>query len=136
MLAFVTNQPLEGPYISTVTLAEIRFGIEMLDEPNKRAELTDLLTTKVRPMFENRVLPISEDILLKWRLRLGATKLSCNNWSALRRMPRHGEGFEKIDRMAIKGDNVPHQNTAEVDLIAFRFYRKAPMVGYRSKDCV
>jgi len=63
-------------------------------------------------------------------------ELSRNNWSALCQMPRHGQGYEKIDRMAIKGDNVPDEITAEVDLIAFRFHGKAPMVGYRSKDGV
>jgi hypothetical protein len=32
------------------------------------AELNDWLTHKVRPMFDGRVLQITEDILLKWRL--------------------------------------------------------------------
>jgi len=30
--------------------------------------LHEWLTHKMRPMFEGRVLPITEDILLKWRL--------------------------------------------------------------------
>jgi hypothetical protein len=30
--------------------------------------LNDWLTRKVRPMFEQRVLPITEDIMFKWRL--------------------------------------------------------------------
>jgi predicted nucleic acid-binding protein len=55
-------------YISTVTLAEIRFGIELVTEPSHRAALNDWLTHKVRPMFDQRVLPITEDIMLKWRL--------------------------------------------------------------------
>lgn len=68
VVAFVAAQPLEELYISAVTLAEIRFGIESLPDANRRAELTDWLTNKVRPMFEQRVLPISEDIMFKWRL--------------------------------------------------------------------
>jgi predicted nucleic acid-binding protein len=55
-------------YVSVVTFAEIRFGIELLDDHARRAVLTDWLTLKLRPMFEERVLPVSEDILLKWRL--------------------------------------------------------------------
>jgi len=51
-----------------VTLAEIRFGIELVADANRRAELTDWLSNKVRPMFEQRVLPITEDIMFKWRL--------------------------------------------------------------------
>lgn len=68
VLAFVGAQPLEKLYVSTVSLAEIRFGIEMLPDANRRAELNDWLTHKVRPMFEQRVLAVSEDIMFKWRL--------------------------------------------------------------------
>jgi toxin FitB len=59
---------LEQLYISVVTLAEIRFGIELVVDANRRAELGDWLTNKIRPMFDQRVLPITEDIMLKWRL--------------------------------------------------------------------
>jgi predicted nucleic acid-binding protein len=51
-----------------VTCAEIRFGIELVTDANRRAELNDWLTHKVRPMFEQRVLAITEDIMFKWRL--------------------------------------------------------------------
>ena len=67
VLAFVAAQPLELLYISTVTLAEIRFGIELLPEVARRSELNDWLAHKVRPMFEQRVLAITEDIMFKWR---------------------------------------------------------------------
>jgi toxin FitB len=65
---FIAGQPLESLYISTVTLAEIRFGIELLSDAARRSELNDWLSRKVRPMFEHRVLEITEDIMLKWRL--------------------------------------------------------------------
>jgi predicted nucleic acid-binding protein len=68
VVAFVSGCPLEQLYISVVTLAEIRFGIELVSEPNRRAALNDWLTHKVRPMFDQRVLPITEDIMLQWRL--------------------------------------------------------------------
>lgn len=68
VLAFIAAQPLERLYISIVTLAEIRFGIELLDDATRRAELTDWLAHKVRPTFEQRMLPITEDVMLKWRL--------------------------------------------------------------------
>jgi predicted nucleic acid-binding protein len=66
--AFVASQPLEDLFISTVTLAEIRFGIELVDDPIRRSELIDWLAHKVRPMFEQRVLEVSEDVMFKWRL--------------------------------------------------------------------
>ena len=68
VVAFVASQALESLFISTVTLAEIRFGIELVADATRRADLTDWLTNKVRPMFEQRVLPVSEDVMLKWRL--------------------------------------------------------------------
>jgi toxin FitB len=68
VIAFVTAQPLDLLYVSTVTFAEIRFGIELATAPGHRAELNDWLTHKVRPMFEQRVLPITEDVMFKWRL--------------------------------------------------------------------
>ena len=68
VVAFVSAQPLESLYVSAVTLAEIRFGIELLADAVRRSELNDWLTHKVRPMFEQRVLSISEDIMFKWWL--------------------------------------------------------------------
>jgi len=66
--AFIAEQSLESIYVSTVTLAEIRFGIELLADAARRSELNDWLSRKVRPMFENRVLEVTEDVMLKWRL--------------------------------------------------------------------
>ncbi len=68
VVAFIAKQPLDQMYLSAVTLAEIRFGIELVTDANRRAELNDWLAHKVRPMFEQRVLPITEDIMFKWRL--------------------------------------------------------------------
>ncbi len=68
VLAFVRAQPLDLLYVSSVTFAEIRFGIELVTDANRRAELNDWLTHKVRPLFEQRVLAITEDVMFKWRL--------------------------------------------------------------------
>ncbi len=68
VVAFVAAQPLDRLFISVVTLAEIRFGIERIGDAHRRADLNDWLTLKVRPMFAQRVLPVSEDVMLKWRL--------------------------------------------------------------------
>jgi toxin FitB len=68
VLAFIAGQPLHQLYVSTVTFAEIRVGIEQVTEAVRRAELTTWLTNRLRPMFEDRCLPITEDIMLKWRL--------------------------------------------------------------------
>ncbi len=68
VLAFVAALPLETLFVSTVTFAEIRYGIEMVSDPMQRAELQNWLTNRVRPMFDQRVLEVSEDVMFKWRL--------------------------------------------------------------------
>ncbi|HYN21853.1 MAG TPA: type II toxin-antitoxin system VapC family toxin [Thermoanaerobaculia bacterium] len=68
VVQFISSQPLDLLYVSVVTFAEIRFGIELVKEVARRMELNEWLEHKLRPMFEDRVLEISEDIMLKWRL--------------------------------------------------------------------
>jgi toxin FitB len=55
-----------------VTVAEIRFGIELVAEPARRSDLTLWLVNKLRPMFDGRILELTEDVLLKWRLLIEA----------------------------------------------------------------
>lgn len=68
VLAFVGRQSLERLYVSDVAFAEIRFGIELQEDPARRGDLQDWLAHKIRPMFEQRVLPVSEDVMFRWRL--------------------------------------------------------------------
>ncbi|MGB8840045.1 MAG: type II toxin-antitoxin system VapC family toxin [Aliidongia sp.] len=68
VVEFIRSQPLDLLHVSGVIFAEIRFGIELVHDAAKRAELHDWLTHKIRPMFDGRVLPVSEDIMFKWRL--------------------------------------------------------------------
>ncbi len=81
VVAFVAGQPLDLLYISAVTLAEIRFGIELVIDANRRAELTAWLTHKVRPLFAQRVLDVSEDVLFKWRLLVEEGRKSGHTFS-------------------------------------------------------
>ena len=66
--SFIAGQRLEDLFVSTVTFAEIRYGIESASDPIRRAELNDWLLHRVRPMFDQRVLEVSEDVMFKWRL--------------------------------------------------------------------
>jgi predicted nucleic acid-binding protein len=60
VVAFIAAQPLDRLYVSSATLAEIRFGIEIVPDPSRRAGLNDWLTHKV--------LAITEDVMVRWRL--------------------------------------------------------------------
>lgn len=81
VVAFVEGQALDLFYVSTVTLAEIRFGIEILADATRRAELNDWLTHKVRPMFEQRILDVSEDVIFKWRMLVEAGRKAGHTYS-------------------------------------------------------
>lgn len=81
VVSFVAGQPLDLLYISTVTLAQIRSGIELVNDANRRAELNAWLTHKVRPLFAQRVLDITEDVLFKWRLLVEEVRRSGHTFS-------------------------------------------------------
>jgi toxin FitB len=68
VVAFIASRPLDLLFVSTVTFAEIRFGIERVGDATRRAELNDWLAHKIRPMFEQRALAVTEDVMFKWRL--------------------------------------------------------------------
>ncbi len=81
VVSFVASKPLDLLFVSIVTFAEIRFGIERVADATYRAELSDWLTHKVRPMFDERALPVSEDIMFKWRLLVEDGRKSGHTYS-------------------------------------------------------
>lgn len=70
--AFVAAQPEESLFVSEVTFAEIRFGIEQAADPARRATVSAWLTHTLRPLFAGRTLALTEDVILCWRLLLEA----------------------------------------------------------------
>ncbi|MBI2398795.1 MAG: type II toxin-antitoxin system VapC family toxin [Xanthomonadales bacterium] len=81
VVAFVAAQPLERLFVSSVTFAEIRFGIELVADPAKRADLTHWLNHTLRPMFAQRVLTVSEDVMLAWRVLVEQGRKSGHTYS-------------------------------------------------------
>ena len=81
VVGFVEAQLLERLFISTVSLAEIRFGIELLGDAARRSELGAWLANTVRPMFARRILDVSEDVLLEWRLLMEEGRKSGHTYS-------------------------------------------------------
>lgn len=73
VLDFIASTPISQLYVSVISLAEVRYGIELCADPQKRSALEDWLTFKVRPMFNpQRTLSVTEDIILRWRIMLEA----------------------------------------------------------------
>lgn len=68
VIAWVSRQPLKTLHVSAVTFAEIRYGIEIVQDATFRFALESWLANSLRPMFAGRILPITEDVMLRWRL--------------------------------------------------------------------
>ena len=54
-------------FLSTVTFAEIRFGIARLPDPGRQHELNRWLDGDLRPWFAGRIFEITEEVILRWR---------------------------------------------------------------------
>ena len=57
VLAWVDAQIIETLYLSTISLAELRFGIAVLPEGKRRDTLASSLEQRVLPLFAGRILP-------------------------------------------------------------------------------
>ena len=79
--AFVAAKSLESLFVSVVAFAEIRFGIERVADAGKRAELQNWLDCALRPMFEQRTLPVSEEVMFRWRLLVEAGRKARHTFS-------------------------------------------------------
>ncbi len=65
--AWSERVPPVACYISRISLAEIRFGIDSVTDPGFRAELDAWVQDGVLPWFGARVLEVDEPVLLRWR---------------------------------------------------------------------
>ncbi|MDX2159131.1 MAG: PIN domain-containing protein [Hyphomicrobiaceae bacterium] len=79
--AFVAGQPGDVLFTSDVTFAEVRFGIEQITDPARRADLVQWLDRTLRPLFAGRALAVTEDVLLRWRLMLEAGRKTGHTFS-------------------------------------------------------
>ena len=67
VVGFVTAQPARLLYLSSITFAEIQFGIDRLADPSRRQDLTIWLERTLRPLFAGRTLDVTENVVLRWR---------------------------------------------------------------------
>ena len=60
VLAWMDAQMIETLYLSTISLAELRFGIGALPEGKRRDILNSTLEQRVLPIFSGRILAFNE----------------------------------------------------------------------------
>ena len=68
--AWSDAQTADSLFLSSITLAEIRYGIERQSDPKLRKALSVWLDHRLRPWFAGRILPVDEDVILEWRRML------------------------------------------------------------------
>lgn len=66
VLRWAESQPRESLAISTLSLGEVRKGLDLLTHGARRNELERWLTVAVREHFRGRVLGVGKDVALKW----------------------------------------------------------------------
>jgi predicted nucleic acid-binding protein len=66
----VAAQPVHLLHLSTITFAEIRYGIERLEDAGRRRDIALWLERTLRPLFAGRTLEVTEDVVLRWRQML------------------------------------------------------------------
>ncbi|MDE9535233.1 type II toxin-antitoxin system VapC family toxin [Xenorhabdus bovienii] len=57
VIEWLDSQPIETLYLSTITLAELRFGMASLPPGKRRDNLQKSLESRVLPLFAGRLLP-------------------------------------------------------------------------------
>lgn len=60
VLAWIDAQIIETLYLSTISLAELRFGIAVLPEGKRRDTLLFSLEQRILPLFAGRILPFDD----------------------------------------------------------------------------
>jgi predicted nucleic acid-binding protein len=60
VLAWLDAQLIESLYVSTISLAELRFGIAALPSGKRKDTLHNSLQKRILPLFNGRILPFDE----------------------------------------------------------------------------
>ncbi len=60
VLAWIDAQMVETLYLSTISLAELRFGVAALPEGRRRDSLHASLEQRILPLFAGRIVPFDE----------------------------------------------------------------------------
>jgi toxin FitB len=68
VMEWISQIPLDALFTSTVNIAELIYGAEKLENIQKRRDLDSWISMTVRPWFENRILEVDVNVLVRWRI--------------------------------------------------------------------
>lgn len=114
VLAWIDAQSIETLYLSTICLAELRFGIAALPAGKRRDALHASLEQRVLPLFAGRILPFDEPASLAYaslRARARAAGL------AIAPADGHIAAIAKTHRLAVATRDTAAFEAASMDVI-------------------
>lgn len=63
---FLKSTPLTHLHLSSISIGEIEWGIEIVPDAGKRAALRQWLTHSLHPDYAGRILSINEEVMVTW----------------------------------------------------------------------
>jgi predicted nucleic acid-binding protein len=66
VIRWAESQPRDALAVSTISLGEVRKGLDLLEHGSRRAALERWLTLAIREQFRGRVLAVSKEVGLTW----------------------------------------------------------------------
>src|SRR5258707_10840178 len=74
--AWVLSQNDATLYLSVVTIGELRKGLTILPESNRRSQLQEWLDNDLLPLFTGRILPVTQAIADRWGILSGRRQMA------------------------------------------------------------
>lgn len=68
VMAWLAAQEVPRLFTSDLTMAELAFGAEMINDIDQRNALKEWILETVRPWMHDRILKITEEVLMRWRI--------------------------------------------------------------------
>ncbi|HID37475.1 MAG TPA: type II toxin-antitoxin system VapC family toxin [Ghiorsea sp.] len=66
VVSWLETRPASSLYLSVLTLGEIRKGIELLDDGQRKLQLLDWLEVELPAFFSGRILPVDMKVANRW----------------------------------------------------------------------
>lgn len=76
VMSWLGAQRIEDLRTSTVNMSELTYGAAKLDDIIKRRTLENWIAETVRPWLHGRIVEVSENALLRWRLLIRRAQLA------------------------------------------------------------
>ncbi|WP_377154823.1 type II toxin-antitoxin system VapC family toxin [Roseateles sp. UC29_93] len=114
VLGWLNAQDPWDLHISTITVAELFAGVEVLPKGNRRSGLQRLIERELLPLFEGRILPFDESAAREFGKIVGLGK-------AKGRPVKFDDGaiaaIAKANRMTVSTRNIKHFETTGVHVV-------------------